>query len=55
MIHYPVIIWWIETMIQCWEYEVDIQTLMKGHSCYTNRDNAEVTLWHAVAVVPVST
>ena len=26
---------------------------MKGHSCYTTLDNAEVTLRHAVAVVPV--
>ena len=34
---------------------MEIQTLMKGHSCYTTRDNAEVTLQHVVAVVPVST
>ena len=27
---------------------------MKGHLCYTTRDNAELTLWRAVAVVPVS-
>ena len=32
-----------------------IQSFMKGCSCYTNRDNAEVTLWHAVVIVPVST
>ena len=55
MIHYEVMIWWIETMIQCWEYEVEIQTLMKGHSCYTTRDNSEVTLQNVVFVVPVST
>ena len=29
MIHYQVTIWWIETIIQCWEYEVEIQTLMR--------------------------
>ena len=34
---------------------MEIQTLMKGHSCYTTHNNAEVTLWHAVVVVPVST
>ena len=34
---------------------MDIQTLMKGHSCYTTRDNSEVTLWHDVVIVPVST
>ena len=28
---------------------------MKGRSCYTTRDNSEVTLRHAVAVVPVPT
>ena len=28
---------------------------MKGHLCYTTRDNSEVTLQHAVVVVPVST
>ena len=28
---------------------------MKGHQCYTTRDNVEVTLWHAVTVVTVST
>ena len=28
---------------------------MKGHLCYTTRDNAQVTLQHAVVVVPVST
>ena len=33
----------------------EIQILMKVHSCYTTRDNAEVTLRHAVVVVPVST
>ena len=55
MIHYQVIIWWIEKMIQCWEYEVEIQTLMKGHLCYTTRDNAQVTLRHVVVIVPVST
>ena len=42
-------------MIQCWEKEVDIQTLMKGHLCYTIRDNAEVKLRHTFVVVPVST
>ena len=42
-------------MIQCWEYEMEIQTLMKGHFCYTTRDNDEVTLRHDVVVVPVST
>ena len=31
------------------------QTLMKGHSCYTTRDNAQVTLQHVVVVVLVST
>ena len=31
------------------------QTLMKGHLCYTTRDNAQVTLQHVVLVVPVST
>ena len=46
---------WIETMIQCWEQEVEKQTLVKGHLCYTTRDNAEVTLRHAVVVVTVST
>ena len=46
-------IWFIEAMIQCWEYEVEIQTLMKVRSCYTNRDNSEVTLRHAVVVEPV--
>ena len=55
MINYPLMIWWIETIIQCWEYELEIQTLMKGESCYTTHDNAEVTLRHAVVVVPVST
>ena len=28
---------------------------MKGHSCYTNCDNAEVTLCYDVVVVPMST
>ena len=28
---------------------------MKGRSCYTTHDNSEVTLCHAVVVVPVST
>ena len=32
-----------------------IQTLTKGHLCYTTCDNDEVTLQHAVVVVPVST
>ena len=35
--------------------EVEIQTLMKGHSCYTTCDNSEVTLRHVVVVVTVST
>ena len=34
---------------------MDIQTLIKGHSCYTTRDNDEVTLLHVVFVVPVPT
>ena len=34
---------------------MEIQTLMKGCSCYTTRDNSEVTLRHAVVVVMVST
>ena len=33
---------------------MEIQTLMKGHLCYTTRDNTEVTLRHDVVVVPVS-
>ena len=33
---------------------MEIKTLMKGNSCYTTSDNAEVTLQHAVVVVPVS-
>ena len=33
---------------------MEIQILMKGHPCYTTRDNAEVTLWHSVVVVTVS-
>ena len=46
--------WCIEKMIQYWELEVEIQTLMKGHLCYTTRDNAELTLPHAISVVSVS-
>ena len=34
---------------------MEIQTLMKGYSCYTTCDNSEVTLRHAVVVVLVST
>ena len=34
---------------------MEIQTFTKGHSCYTTRDNAEVTLKNVVVVVPVST
>ena len=34
---------------------MEIQTFMKGHSCYTTRDNAELILRHVVVVVPVST
>ena len=34
---------------------MEIKILMKGHSCYISRDNTEVTLRHAVVVVPVST
>ena len=34
---------------------MEIKTLMNGRSCYTTCDNAEVTLRHAVVVVPVST
>ena len=33
---------------------MEIQTLMKGHLCYTTSDNAEVTLRHDVVVLPVS-
>ena len=29
--------------------------LIKGHLWYTTRDNAQITLWHVVVVVPVST
>ena len=54
MINYVVMIWWIETMIQCWEYEVEIQKLMKGHLCYTTRDNDEVKVHHAIVIMPVS-
>ena len=32
-----------------------MQTLMKGHLCYTTSDNTEVTSRHAVVVIPVST
>ena len=55
MIHCQVMIWWIETMIECWEQEVQIQTLMKGNQCYTTRDNTEVKLRNAIVVVSVST
>ena len=55
MIHYEVKIWWIEKMVQCWEYEVEKQTLSEGHSCYTTRDNAQLILQHVVLIVPVST
>ena len=34
---------------------MEIKKLMKGHSCYTACDNAEVTLRHTVVVFPVST
>ena len=34
---------------------MEIQTPTKGHSCYTTRYNAEVTLRHAFFVMPVST
>ena len=34
---------------------MEIQTFMKGRSCYTTRDNSEVTSRHAFVVVPVST
>ena len=34
---------------------MDIQKLISVNLCYTTRDNAEVTLWHAVVVVTVST
>ena len=34
---------------------MEIQTFMKGLSCYTIHDNSEVILRHAVVVVPVST
>ena len=54
MIHYPVMIWLTETIIQRWEQYVEIQALMKGHFCYKTCDNAEVTLWYDVVVVPVS-
>ena len=55
MIHYLVMIWWNETIIQCWEQEVEIQTVMKSYYFYKNRDNAEATLRNDVVVVPVST
>ena len=32
---------------------MEIQKFMKGRSCYTTRDNDEVTLRHYVVVVPV--
>ena len=32
-----------------------IQTFRRARYCYTTRDNSEVTLRHAVVVVPVST
>ena len=34
---------------------MEIQTLMKVHSCYTTHDNSEVTLQHAAVVEQVST
>ena len=34
---------------------MEIQTLMKGYSFYTTRDNGELTVMHAVVVVLVST
>ena len=34
---------------------MEIQTFIKGRSCYTNRDNYELTLQNAVVIVPVST
>ena len=34
---------------------MDIQTLMKGNSCYTTRDNSEVTLRNDVVIMPMST
>ena len=34
---------------------MEIKKIMKGCLCYKNRDNAEVKLWNAVVVVPVST
>ena len=34
---------------------MEIQTLVNSSSCYTNHDNAEVSLWHDVVIVPVST
>ena len=55
MIHYPVMIRWIDAIIQCWQYEVEIQTLIKNNSVYTTRDNAEVELHDAVSFVLVST
>ena len=53
MIQYPVMVCLIKTMIKCWEWLVEIQKFMKGHLCYTTRDNAEVTLRHDVFVMPV--
>ena len=55
MVHYKLMIWWTETAIQCWEQEVEIQILMRVHYCYTTRNNSEVTLRHAVVVMPDST
>ena len=34
---------------------MEIQKLMKVHSCYTSRESYEVTLRHAVVLVTVST
>ena len=55
MIYDQFMIWLIETMTQCLEYDVEIKTLIKGHLCYTTHDNTELTLRHAVFVVPMST
>ena len=43
-------IWLIETMIQCWEKEVEIKTFMKCRSFYTTHDNAEVKFCNTVVV-----
>ena len=45
----------VETMVQYWEYEVEIQTLMKDHLFYKTCDNSEVILRHAVVIVLVLT